>query len=184
MDWLATIHITDEIGLTGIATAGLAGATMVLAWWTRRAVKQSGTEIERAQRPVLVPKIDASQRFMPWSVGGALALAPTLHDRTLFVPVRNVGMGPALRVRAHVAFGDVEGKASTSGIEATTQLDLAGISHDEPWVILSFRQTPVKEVIGFVLTLTYEDVAGQMWTSTARYSQVSETFPVVEIEAS
>jgi hypothetical protein len=52
---LGAVHITDEIDLTGIATVILALATAGLAWWTRRAVNQGGTEVERAHRPVLVP---------------------------------------------------------------------------------------------------------------------------------
>ncbi len=180
MELLAAIHVADEIDLTGIATAVLALATAGLALWTRRAVNQSGTEIERAHRPVLVPKIDAAQNFQPWG-SGAVPLAPAMDHRTLFVPIRNVGSGPALKVGAHVAFGDAEGQPSTSGIEATAETELAGISHNEPWVVLSFRQTPVDQMIGFVLTLTYEDVAGQAWNSVARYSQATQTFPDIKI---
>lgn len=181
MDWLAAIRVTDEIDLTGIATVILAGATAGLAWWTRQAVTQGRTEIERAHRPVLVPKIDRAQSFTPWATMGGFPLAPAFEDSTLHVPVRNVGMGPALYVRAHVEFGDVEGHRSAAP-EAISELELAGVSHLEPWVILSFRRTGVSGLIGFVLTLSYEDVAGQRSTTRARYSHQSQSFPEVKIE--
>lgn len=104
-----------------------------------------------------------------------------MDGRTLFVPIRNVGSGPALKVEAHVDFGDTQGQPSTSGIQATTETELAGISHNEPWVVLSFRRAPVDQMIGFTLTLTYEDVAGESWNSVARYSQTTQTFPEVKI---
>jgi hypothetical protein len=112
-----------------------------------------------------------------------LPIAPQFSGTDYYVPIRNAGAGPALKVRAQISFGDVEGNPSTLGAASDSDTELAGISHLESWVTLTFRRVPVQGATGFVLRLTYEDVAGQSWTTEARYSKATTTFPEVSIAA-
>jgi hypothetical protein len=180
MHLLAGFHVTDEIDLTGIATVVLALATAGLAWWTRRAVEQGRTEVERAHRPVLVPVTERSQLFTAWGEG-TVPLMPTYNSGNFHLPIRNVGMGPALDMKAEITFGDSEGKPSTHGIESTAHAEAAGISHETPWTILTFRPVPISGPTGFSVTLTYSDVADMRWSTTARYSQDAQSYPDMTI---
>lgn len=79
----------------------------------------------------------------------------------------NIGMGPAIHVEASIEFGDVEGNRSAAPL-AEGDTVLAGISHTEPWVALTFEDVSVTEQVGFRLTLRYQDVAGNGWITEAR----------------
>lgn len=163
----AAFHVSNQIDATGIATFVLALATAALAWWTRREVTQSATEVERGHRPVLVPVIDYSQHYSIRQ-DRTVYLAPMLDEgiaaRPLHLPVRNVGMGPALRVSANVLFGE-----RGSSVRGMANAHVAGISHTAPWALLTFRDTPDGDPVGFQLLLEYEDVAGKRWRTDARY---------------
>lgn len=148
---IGALHFTDEIDLTGIATALLALATAGLALWTRRAVNQGTTEVERAHRPVLMPIIDTLQDFPDWAPRGStvlqdvhLSLAPQyigLHD-AFYVPIRNVGMGPALHVKATVELGDSTGHSSASGIESTMRSTWQRWRTESPSTCSAFSSRP------------------------------------------
>jgi hypothetical protein len=177
------LTFTSEIDLTGIATVVLALATAWLAKATHESVDQSSIEVERAHRPVLVPIVDRSQSFRTWG-GYDSPLTPRLRSRRLHVPIRNVGMGPALYVEATAEFGDRQGFPSSSGIYSLTGVrPTPGISADTPWVIVEIPNTTVSEMTGFVLRLTYGDVAGKQWETTARYSLDADVFEDVRIAA-
>jgi hypothetical protein len=78
--------------LTAIGTLTLAAFTAYLALSTRRLARNAGDEVRANWRPVLVIQANYS------SVGGTPSVR--LHERELWLNVRNVGRGPALHVRA------------------------------------------------------------------------------------
>jgi len=166
---VASLHFTNEVDLTGLATLALALATAALASWTAVAVRQGKTQIERTSRPVLVPVVDRARSFVPWGSAG-FPLEPTPDPRGVryYVPVCNVGMGPALQVTGTLSFGDRHGNPSTHGIETTCNVKAAGIAHNEPFAILVFPSKPATAT-GLALTVEYEDVAGRRWSTIARY---------------
>jgi hypothetical protein len=177
---LASLHFTTEIDLTGVATLVLAVATAGLAWWTAIAVRQGNTAIERANRPVLVPTVDRTQSFRPWASTGGYPLEPTPNpgdEARYYVPVSNVGMGPALRVTGALRFGDRCGVA-TEGIE--TAISTAGIAHTEPFAVLVFPCKP-STAAGFMLSVAYEDVAGKKWRTVGRYALEDRAYHDVTI---
>jgi hypothetical protein len=187
------LRVTDEIDLTGIATVVLALATAGLAWWTRRAVDQSATEVERAHRPVLVPIIDTLQRIpMPGNqrytdtqgaIRDALELAPQYVASwdALLVPVRNVGMGPALHVKASVEMRDAGGAPSASAIDSTFQTRVAALGHAERFEVVRFLVPTYSGLTGFELRVSYEDVAGKRWQTTALYSHDDREYVNVKV---
>lgn len=178
---MAWLHFTSEIDLTGIGTVVLAVATAVLAGRTAAAVRQGNTEIERANRPVLVPIVDRTREFIPrGSAGFPLEPTPDSGSDRYYVPVSNIGMGPALRVTSTLSFGDQHGKPSTHGIDTTCNVNVAGISHTSLFTVLVFPSKPSAHT-GFALMVEYEDVAGKKWRTIARYDSTDRIYQDVSI---
>ncbi|MEN3283708.1 MAG: hypothetical protein V7607_4848 [Solirubrobacteraceae bacterium] len=178
------IRIAKEIDVTGIATVILALATAGLALWTRKAVKQGSIEVDRAHRPVLVPIIDGSQNFQAWG-HGVMPLGPGFdpQDRTVFVPVRNVGMGPALDVAARIDPGDALGLPSAAGMQASSDAVVGAISHGAPWFVFPFATPHLANMMGFAISIEYSDVAGMRWKTTARYSLSDQRYFDLNVES-
>ncbi len=180
----SAIDISPHLDITGIATMFLAAATAGLAWWTRRAVDQGAIEVERAHRPVVVPLPDPVK-----GIGEALQarqwprVTPGDRGKSLFVAVRNVGMGPALDVRATVQFGDEDGNPSTSGIAQQPSVTEIAALAAGPMEVLMFEVVPVTSLIGFRLTIEYSDVAGARWHTRTRFSNFQSAYVDLSIEA-
>jgi hypothetical protein len=186
------IEFKDDVDATGVATlllalvtVALAVATIKLATWTKQAVANEAVAVERSHRPVLVPKIDRTHTFWSAYADSNPPLEPhLLGNGTFYLPVRNVGMGPALDVVAEVTFGDQYGNPSAHGIASGAQARATGISHDEPWFVIEFAQVPVTDDIGFQVALTYRDVAGKGWITTGRYNHTENRFEDVVVAES
>jgi len=174
-------EFVDTFDLVGVGTVVLALGTLLLAWWTRSAVRQGNVELERAHRPVLVPLIDVADKLEPRFSRGAATAANRPEPDRLYLPVRNIGMGPALRVVVTVEFGDDEGRPSTHGIESCCEVTEAGISHLAPSAVLVIKNPPLTKMTGFSATLDYEDVAGTGWRTTTRYSTTTKAFHDLDI---
>jgi hypothetical protein len=101
-----------------------------------------------------------------------LELAPQYvpSQDTLYVPVRNVGMGPALHMSASVEMRDAGGAPSSSGIESTFPTRVAAVGHGDPFEVINFLVPPYGGLTGFELSVSYEDVAGKRWRTVALYS--------------
>jgi hypothetical protein len=81
------LHFDGSVDATGMATVLLAIATAGLAVYTRTSIKQGAIELAQSQRPVLVPLSGGRSK-------------PELEDGRFLLPVVNVGVGPAMTIRA------------------------------------------------------------------------------------
>jgi hypothetical protein len=114
---------------TAVGTLALAAVTLALAaatFWmvklTRRSLEQtrdeinvSRREVEEAHRPVLVPVVDSTSYMDLGADGAGRKRRPQLEPGgQLFVPVENIGSGPALNIEASVSGTSIPDEARTS----------------------------------------------------------------------
>jgi hypothetical protein len=177
-----------------IVTAALASATFLMVKLTRRALERSRNEIdlsrrevEEAHRPVLVPfqRSGTAIRFRGGEIqtGGGPEVSenhPGRQDQprysVAFLPVENVGVGPALNVR-----GEFIGPRGTGVTRFPTEAVAAGahgVVTFENWdgdsVTFTGNDAPVSAVVN------YDDVAGRTHRTTisfdARHNAYRSTF--------
>jgi hypothetical protein len=193
-------------GWTAVGTLALAAATFVSLWFARGALNQtqqqiklgqrqleqtqseielSRREVEEAHRPVVVPIADSTAK-MAVSIAAAAPREKRpqlLEGGRLFVPVRNIGTGPALNVEASIAQLDDAGAAGAR--PGQTHGRSAGLGQD--------RSTPLLiELHGwgntdepppsFALFIDYDDVAGKSWRTNAIYLDEIHGFDAITFE--
>jgi len=154
---------------TAIGTLALAVVTSVSLAFGWRSLRQSQREVEEAHRPVVVPLSDRRTMDMG-SVGETAPAVPLRVLRTLLVPVENVGAGPAIHVEATV-------RREPDLTAAATIVALAASSR----IMLEIECDAGAELTDFCLTLTYEDVAGKVWRTEARYLEEQKRYEAVTI---
>lgn len=184
---------------TALGTLALAVATFVSLLFARRTLGQmqqqiklgqkqleqtqaeielSRSEVEEAHRPVLVPVVD-STAYMDLGADGAdrerrPQLEPGGH---LFVPVENVGAGPALNVEATVWGVSIPEEARTAH---QTSGRIAGLGEGDFRAVLI--ELPFwKELWSFTLSVEYSDVAGKGWRTTAQFLRDTGRYDAVDI---
>jgi len=164
------IEISDDVDPTALATVALAILNVAILWFTRGALKQtreeiglSRQEVEEAHRPVLVPVLD-NTRQMTLPDGRIGPAEPTAPGNRIFVPVENIGSGPALGVEMGLTYrADTIAEAHRG--EHKMMAPGVGIGH-----LASLELPLVAAPRGpFDLRLSYRDVAGKRWVTTARF---------------
>lgn len=178
---------------TALGTLVLALATfggLVFAWRSLRAtqvqlaqtqaeIEVSREEVAQAHRPVLMPVLSdraiklysAEQAAKPWAT-----------KEMLYVPIENVGMGPALHVEASVNLLDAEGGPHPLGGHGIGPLVAIGAGS------LTVAEVPISGsgmsgVPSFLLRLTYADVAGRQWVTTVRYLFPRERYDNLDLRS-
>jgi hypothetical protein len=163
------LHFTGDVDATGIATLLLAVATFALAFYTRHAVAQGAQELEQSQRPVLMPMIVSQAGERPWLSD---------DNKRYYLPVQNVGVGPAMAIEAGIEFGDIAGRPSSAPpVAGRAQLTALGARQD---ATLEFDGVPLTAAMGFVFNIQYHDVSGKPWFVQGRYSEAEHRFSEVE----
>src|SRR5713226_4470511 len=138
------IEFTDDVDPTALATVFLGLVTVVSLFFTRRSLLQtreeidlSRREVQEAHRPVVTPLVDPARMFTPYG-SEPIPIGPQLvRQGVLYVPLENVGMGPALSVTAQLTLltddgqvsganegGDQPGLAAGIGAGAMTPLEM------------------------------------------------------------
>jgi hypothetical protein len=145
---------------------------------TQREIELSRREVEEAHRPVLVPVVDSTS-YMDLGADGANRerrpqLEPGGH---LFVPVENIGSGPALNVEVSVSGTSIPDEART---EHQTSARVAGLGEGH------FRALVIElpfwnELWSFTLTIDYSDVAGKGWRTAALFLRDTGRYDAVTI---
>jgi hypothetical protein len=153
---------------TAVGTLALALATavaLVLGWLTLRQTRSeialSRREVEEAHRPVVVPVADDRV------IGQLLAKPQVRNRKELFIPIENIGAGPALDLWAKVKIADSD--------EAQRQAIIAGLGVNRLlplWIVLHGRRD-VSPEDGFHLTVTYADVSGKEWITYGYWTPAS-----------
>jgi hypothetical protein len=161
------LHFDGNVDATGVATVLLAIATAGLAAYTRRAVQQGATELAQSQRPVLIPvREDEHER-------------PQLYRGQFLLPVINVGVGPAMDVRAELEFGDAFGRASAApSAWASSRRTAIGAAQQTS---LEFPEIDLTDAMGFAFNIEFADVSGKRWFSRGFYSEGEQVFREVDI---
>ncbi len=155
----------DWTAIGTLALALVTGISLVFGW---NALRQGQREVEEAHRPVVVPIAD-QRRIEPArpNVPAGRSARPWVNPPALYVPIENVGTGPALKIEATVELlnsaGGWSGAAGGEQPGATVALGASSSSAVE-------MQVPgLADLTGFWLSLTYDDVAGKGWITKARY---------------
>jgi hypothetical protein len=161
------LHFDGNVDATGLATVLLAIATFGLALYTRRAVRQGARELEQSQRPVLLPVVDG------------ISETPEAQDERFFLPVINVGLGPAMDIHANLEFGDVRGQPTDAPqIAAWATRTAVGAATQ---TYLTFDNVALTSAIGFAFNIEFSDVSGKQWFSRGFYSEAEHEYRDVEI---
>jgi hypothetical protein len=194
---LATFNGTWD--WTAVGTLTLAVATFVSLFFARNALKKtqaqielgqaqlkqtqqeielSRKEVEQAHRPVLVPVADTNQDK---AVGNTIRSGPqVLLGGVLGVPVQNIGSGPALRIEAAIEpINPIEG-GPWGGLPIARIVPGMGVSE---LFVLEFTLRGIGEVPAFNLALTYEDVAGNRWTTAGHWMRQPGVYTDLTITA-
>lgn len=169
---------------TGIGTLVLAAVTFLAVLVAAIALRQtradialSRKEVEEAHRPVLAPIVDTTAQ-MDLGADGKTEKLPVLAHGRLYVPVRNIGAGPALEIEALIEMLDDAKPAAevSSGLKAAKVAGL-GVTRSLPMLV----ETPGwTKIPSFVLSVVYRDVAKKGWRTkcifdhhTGRYEEIT-----------
>jgi hypothetical protein len=195
------LAFADNWDATALGTLALAAATFASLFFARRSLGQmqqqiklgqaqleqtqreielSRSEVEEAHRPVLVPIVDSTS-FMDLGAAGAgrerhPQLEPGGH---LFVPIENIGSGPALNVEASVSGTSIPDEART---EHQMSARVAGLGEGHFRALLI--ELPFwRELWSFTLSIEYSDVAGKRWHTVAEFLRETRRYEAVTISA-
>jgi hypothetical protein len=166
---LFALELTDDVDPTAIATVLLALVTLASVLLTMRSLRQtheevelSRREVEEAHRPVVVPVIDATRKLRPERSDSPPVGPHIMSNGVLWVPIENIGAGPALDVEVSLELpGVVEGQPVVSG--AATGLGVDRV------LAVEVRSDHLTRVSDFAIVVTYGDVAGKRWRTDAGY---------------
>lgn len=171
---------------TAVGTLALAAVTLVAVIvaaislrQTRADIALSRREVEEAHRPALVP--DISNRLLDLGSLGEHARAPAMIGDELMVPIKNIGSGPALRVLTSVVLLDAEGQRSAAATAPSYSREVAGIKIGAT-VAAWIDGTRWTSQASFAIEVTYSDVAGQKWSTTASYLSERSSYEGLDIK--
>jgi hypothetical protein len=158
----------DWTAVGTLALAIVTGVSLVFGW---KSLRQGQREVEESQRPIVVPvAVDLEANGRPEE------RPRVTGDGDLFVPVENVGPGPALNVEATASLLDGEGQRSDRS-ERSARVVCIGPHADSPLLIQvrNWTSTP-----NFALRIEYDDVASNRWCTAAVF--IGGVFEVTAIE--
>ncbi len=170
------VELSDDIDVTGLATLALAVVTVVLAVvggvalrQTKEGLDLTRREVESAQRPVLIPVTDETKQIQ--AAGSSpirLAKPYFVESHRLVVPVKNIGVGAALKIQVEVTPRNDAGDRSDAWGSDRHVGTLVGLGVSE--IAAAMIEIPrLADLPNFDVWLTYEDVAGKAWVSSAKY---------------
>jgi hypothetical protein len=167
-DWTA-------IGTLALAVVTLAAVIVaaVALRQTKGEIEISRREVEEAHRPVIVPLADRTSFMNLGADGASLERCPQLRPSgRLFVPVRNIGPGPALNIEVSVGLLDDAGDPTTAAPGGTPGR-LAGLGELRSKPVLielhGWGNSSNGDMPSFSLTVDYDDVAGKSWRTSCIY---------------
>jgi hypothetical protein len=179
---VAGLTFTGEVDPTALATLVLAFTTVGSLLLTVRSlrytkdaldqarddVELARRQVEEAHRPVVVPIIDTTRKLRPDRSDSPTVGPQLMVNAAFWVPVENIGPGPALDVQISIEFPRSAAEPPTTG-EVTATGAIAGLGADRllPVEIHGYSMTGVTD---FQVTIIYRDVAGKSWQTTAEYA--------------
>jgi hypothetical protein len=182
---LAVFHNTwDWTAIGTLALALVTAVALVIGWLTlrqtRREIALSRREVEEAHRPVLVPVLDRTRAITLQADGPPVPAVPTVPGNRVFVPVENIGSGPALEVEMALTLKGFAVPEGIRDLEGTMNAPGIGVGH------LTTLELPLAGAVlaPFDLRLTYRDVAGKLWVTRAQFEiGMAQRYDNVSIKA-
>ena len=100
----------------------------------------------------------------------------------VLLPVRNVGAGAAFDIRAEIEFRDVAGDPSPAGQpNQISPFSYGALGADQATVLQgSYASSLASPLLSLRITLTYQDVFGAVYTSSATYVDKDRGFRDVD----
>jgi hypothetical protein len=170
------LELSDNVDPTALATVALAILTLAVVVVGIRALRQtrneidlSRQEVEEAQRPVVVRVIDKTTVMQIWGES-PLPMSPYFAGGgLLYVPLRNIGSGPALDVEVSLIHRNDAGRFSElSGDTKYNGRRVAGLGVSDVAPI-EIRIGKLDGLPSFDVRVVYRDVARKRWVTTAKY---------------
>jgi hypothetical protein len=207
---MVALEFSDNIDPTALATVGLALITigLLVAGWrslrqnqrqikisqgqlkqTQEEIALSRREVEEAHRPVVVPIVEktAKMDLGADAPGQPLERCPQLLPKgRLFVPVRNIGSGPALNVEASIGLLDDEDHPTSAAPgQIPARIAGLGISRLTPLLIElpGWGEMATTEMQSYSLKVEYDDVAGKSWRTLCIYIPKTGRYEGMTIES-
>lgn len=154
---LATVADVASI-VTGLTTIALVIVTYIAVRSGRASAEAAALsaglaarELQEAHRPVLIPE------------------APLEHDHELVVIVRNIGVGPALRVFGRAQMRDLPSNvAGRFPLHQLSGVEAGGVGE------LRFRGVALTDLLS--LKVVFDDVLGKTYTTDARWEGIQKAF--------
>jgi hypothetical protein len=162
-------NVWDWTAIGTLALALVTAIALVIGWLTLRQTKReialSRREVEEAHRPVLVPVLDRTRAITLEPGGTPNPAEPIVPGNRIFVPVENIGSGPALEVEMGLTLDGHNVPDGLKGHEGTMDAPGIGVGH------LTTLELPMAGAViaPFDLRLSYRDVAGKPWVTRARF---------------
>jgi hypothetical protein len=178
---LGEFRFIETVDPTAVATVLLALVTAISLLltarslrYTKTALQQTQEEIEESHRPVLVPVVDATQRLNP-DRADSPTLGPHLVSRgRIWIPLENIGSGPALDIGVSLAFSEGGGEPTQVGA-------VAGLGA-ERLLPVEVRAPDITHLQPFAITVDYRDVSGKPWRTTARFAESRRRYESISID--
>jgi hypothetical protein len=168
------LELSDNVDPTALATVLLAVLTFATVVVGVRALRRSKDEIdlsrrevEQAHRPVLIPINDENQELLASGKAATYRAKPRYQENNrIVVPIKNIGEGPALNII--VAVGPPSWVDEPAPIDDVQWIRVVGLGVSESAQVAVYVQG-LTELADFSLALTYVDVAGKTWRTSADY---------------
>lgn len=160
------LELSDNVDPTALATVALAILTLAVVVVGIRALRQtrneidlSRQEVEEAHRPVVVPVIDKTTVMQIWGESPLPTSPYFAGGGLLYVPLRNIGSGPALDVEVSLIHrNDAGGFSELSGDTKYNGRRVAGLGVSDVAPI-EIRIPKLDGLPSFDVRVVYRDVA-------------------------
>jgi hypothetical protein len=177
---VAGFEISDNLDWTAVGTMVLAlvtGASLLFGW---RSLRLGQREVEEAHRPVLVPVADS--RTVRIASGEDLPARPGVPTTGLLViPVENIGSGPALRVRVQLWPRPLEKWTKAWSGQKPVGIVPTAIGVRQAVTPLEMDIQDVRDVPEFDLEVSYYDVAGKEWWTSAKWIPINNRYEALSL---
>lgn len=166
--WLVaggTLALAVATAVLAWKTRSMANETRDLAAETRNGIAVSTTQFRQERMPVVMPIAVVSDNAseLQMKLPYPRSLDQDKVEVRIFIPIENVGAGPALDIRASLYWLDQNGARSVSSTQPfetrKAALPALGPGHEQV-LTADFRGLAIAPMMAFRLTISYRDGAG------------------------
>jgi hypothetical protein len=171
-------HHVKASGNIGYGDVAVAAGTLILAVFTFASVllgwkvmRQTQAEVAAQQRPVLIPAVDQTREIIINGLGARKAVPVAVAEQSsIYVPIKNIGVGPALDVRLILVGRNPDGSYSDEWGDRTYQGYVYAIgARDLAAARVHVDDPNVSYAPSFDVSILYKDLAGNSWMTEGKY---------------